>query len=160
MTSERPILYAEDDENDVFLLERACARAGITHPLYHVRDGRSVIDYLTGSGPFAQREPTLLPSLILLDLKMLGKSGLEVLDWIRAQPRFASVPVVMLTSSNLKSDVQTAYDCGANGYLVKPGKPEDLLIMVKSMKDHWLTGDRTLPLEVVKTPPFLDGSFT
>jgi CheY-like chemotaxis protein len=141
MTS-RPILYADDDENDVFLMQRAFSKAGVVNPLCTVQDGREAVDYLAGSGRFADREQHPLPCLMLLDLNMPGKSGLDVLKWLRAQPVTATLPVVVFTSSNQESDIHRAYSLGANGYLVKPGKPDELLTMVKGIKDFWLAQNR------------------
>ena len=75
----------------------------------------------------------------LLDLSMPGKHGLDVLQWIRSQPTLAGLPVIALTSSNQESDIHRAYLLGANGYLIKPGDPDDLIRIVKGMHRHWLS---------------------
>ena len=134
----QPILYAEDEENDVLFLRLAFRDAGIANPLRVVNDGQQAIDYLSGWGPFSDRDLYPLPVLVLLDMKMPGKSGLEVLKWIRMTPVVCVLPVIMLTSSSTESDIHRAYIQGANGYLSKPGNPEQLLAMVKSIKDYWL----------------------
>ena len=142
MISHSPILYAEDDENDSFLTQRAFKQEEIRNPLVIVSDGKAAVEYLAGTGQYANREEHPLPSLILLDLKMPGKSGLEVLEWIRNQPGISVLPVVMLTSSDQESDIHRAYLLGANGYLVKPNKPEEISAMAKAIKDFWLTVNR------------------
>ncbi len=142
MIVEKLVLYAEDDENDVFFMERAFQQAGIEHRLQAVADGKSAIEYLSGTGAYQSREKHPLPCLILLDLSMPGISGHEVLKWVRSQPATCTVPVIVLTSSNQESDIHRAYILGANGYLIKPGKPEELLTMVKGIKDYWLTQNR------------------
>jgi CheY-like chemotaxis protein len=137
-----PILYAEDDENDAFLADLAFKKAEILNRLVVVRDGRSAIEYLAGTGRFANRTEYPLPCLVLLDLKMPRVSGLEVLKWIRGQPRVCTMPVLMLTSSNQDSDVQRAYLLGANGYLIKPSRTDDMLAMAKGIRDFWLILNR------------------
>jgi CheY-like chemotaxis protein len=138
MIKNRPVLYAEDDENDAFFMERAFQLAEIHNPLRIVNNGQLAIDYLSGTGQFADRTQHPAPCLILLDLKMPLISGLDALNWIRSTPLTKTIPVVMLTSSNQDSDVYDAYATGANGYLIKPGKPAELLAMVKAIKDYWL----------------------
>jgi CheY-like chemotaxis protein len=136
------ILYAEDDENDVFLMTRALKQAEIFNPLRIVEDGRLAIAYLEGNRPYEDREKHPLPALVLLDLKMPGKNGLDVLKWIRNTPATSTIPVIILTSSNQDSDIHRAYLLGANSYLVKPGKPNELVHMVKGIRDYWLTQNR------------------
>jgi CheY-like chemotaxis protein len=132
------ILYAEDDENDVFLMQHAFRRAGIENPLQIVTDGQSAIDYLDGRKEFENRNQFPFPKLVLLDLKLPVQSGLEVLKWIRTSPTCCTLPVIMITSSNQDSDIHRAYILGVNSYLVKPGKPDELLAMVNAVRDFWL----------------------
>jgi len=146
MTMQPTILYAEDDENDVFLMERAFRQAGIESPPEVVNDGQSVIDYLSGANGYADREKFPLPALLLLDLKLPSKSGLEVLKWIRSTPSCCTLPVIMLTSSNQNSDIHRAYILGANSYLIKPGKPDELVKMVNTIKEFWLSLNQSSPL--------------
>lgn len=134
------ILYAEDDENDAFLVQHAFAKAGITRPLVIVNSGKAVIDYL--SSHCSNGSATPVPSLVLLDLNMPGTSGLEVLKWIRATPVVSTLVVIMLTSSNQEADIHRAYIQGANGYLVKPSKVDELILMARAIKDFWLTQNR------------------
>ena len=136
------ILYAEDDENDAFLVQHAFAQAAITQRLIVVPDGRFAIDYLASQGAYADREQYPLPRLVLLDLKMPGVSGLEVLQWMRRTPQVSTLVAVMLTSSNQEADIRRAYAAGANGYLVKPGRIEDIITMARAVKDYWLTHNR------------------
>jgi len=137
-----PILYAEDDENDAFLTNLAFEKAGILNRLVVVRDGRSAIEYLAGTGRYANRQEYPLPCLVLLDIKMPRVSGLEVLKWIRCQPNVCTVPVLMLTSSNQDSDIHRAYLLGANSYLIKPSRPAEMLVMAKGIRDFWLVLNR------------------
>ncbi len=138
MMDNCPILYAEDDANDAFFVERAFRLAEIPNPLCIVGTGQEAIDYLMGDGKYSNRAEYPRPCLVLLDLKMPLRSGLEVLEWIRLEQR-AAVPVLMLTSSNQPGDIERAYAIGANAYLIKPGKPTELLTMVKGIKRFWLS---------------------
>src|SRR5262245_28825507 len=116
----QPVLYAEDEDNDVFLMRRAFERAGVENALQVVGDGTKAIQYLSGAGEFADRRRFPMPCLVLLDLNLPRRSGLEVLKWLREQPALQELPVVMLTSSLQDCDIGSAYNLGANGYLVKP----------------------------------------
>src|SRR6266481_2179401 len=98
------ILLVEDDPNDVLLIQRAFQKAGLRAALKVVRDGAQAIDYLSGNGVYAEREKYPLPYLILLDLKMPGTDGFEVLQWVRAEPEIKRLLVVVLTSSVLQED--------------------------------------------------------
>jgi CheY-like chemotaxis protein len=142
MTKTRPILYAEDDENDSFLVTRAVQQAALPNPLVVVPDGAEAIQYLAGAGSYSDRSLHPLPSLAIVDLNLPGKSGFEVLRWIREAEDVKTLPVLILTSSNQESDVQQAYLQGANGYLVKPDGPDDLLAMVKSIQAFWFEQNR------------------
>jgi CheY-like chemotaxis protein len=136
--SEITILYVEDEETDVMLLQHVFTRVGITNLLKTVKDGKEAKDYLAGNAPFADRQAHPLPGLLLLDLNLPYWSGIEVLGWIREQPRLRWLPVVIFTSSRRPDDIVKAYEAGANGYLVKPNSLADLTTMVQSLRDFWL----------------------
>src|SRR5213593_3626425 len=104
------ILLAEDDPNDVLLIERAFQRTHVANSLQVVRDGEEALAYLSRQGPFADRERHPLPVLLLMDLKMPRKSGLEVLEWVRQQPGLKRLPIIVLTSSNQSPDINRAYE--------------------------------------------------
>lgn len=134
----RTILLVEDDSNDTLLLQRAFRRAGITLPLQMVSDGDQAVAYLRGDDQYADRKTYPLPSLILLDLKLPRRSGLEVLQWLRqeAPGPVKEIPVIVLTSSRLSEDVDQAYSLGANSYMAKPsGNYDGLAEMVKSLEE-------------------------
>ena len=145
MNADRVILYAEDDENDAFLFQHALSRADIGRRLVIVPNGRSAIEYLSGTGAYADRTQYPLPSLVLLDVKMPVLSGLDVLKWIRSSPAHAKLAVFMMTSSNEDSDIRRAYSEGVDGYLVKPNKVDDLVQMIRSLEKHWLSQNRSSP---------------
>ena len=97
MNSSLGILLAEDDDNDVLLLKRAFDAAEIQNPLFVAHDGREAIDYLSGAGKFSNRTEFPIPSLVILDLKMPIRSGMEVLQWIRSQPVLRCLPVIIFS---------------------------------------------------------------
>jgi CheY-like chemotaxis protein len=132
------ILIVEDDPNDLLLIQRAFGKARILNPLQSVGNGDDAVAYLAGEGAYADREQHPFPVLVLLDLKLPRRSGLEVLQWIRAQAGLKRLPVVVLTSSKEATDVNQAYDLGANSYLVKPVGFDSLLELVKSLEVYWL----------------------
>ncbi len=132
------ILIVEDEPVNVLMIRRALAKARVANPVQVVEDGDAAVAYLSGAGDYADREQFPLPMLILLDLKLPRRSGLEVLDWRRQQPGLRRIPVVVLTSSRETDDVRRAYDTGANSYLVKPVQFDALLEMVKSLGTYWL----------------------
>jgi CheY-like chemotaxis protein len=138
MTTCGTILLVEDNEDDVFLMTRALNAAHIENPMSVVEDGQQAVDYLSGAGPFADRDAYPLPVIVFLDLKLPIMMGLEVLAWIRADPKFADIIVVVLTSSNEPSDLKEAYRLGANSYVVKPPDADQLLEMARAFKWYWL----------------------
>jgi CheY-like chemotaxis protein len=138
MTTSGAILLVEDNEDDVFLMQRALKNAGIANPLYVVEDGQLAIDYLSGAGDYADRKRFPMPAIVFLDLKLPIKGGFDVLDWIRNRPDLLNLVVVVLTSSNEPSDLRKAYQLGANSYVVKPPTANQLLELAKSFKWYWL----------------------
>ena len=135
MNPPAPILYADDDENDAFLMQRAFRQAALPNPLINVADGHFAIEYLLGA---KSGSSSPLPALVLLDLKMPRKSGFDVLGWMRAEVTTAQIPALVISSSNQETDIYRAYAMGANCYLIKPGKPSDLLAIVVGIKKFWL----------------------
>src|SRR6267142_4910873 len=133
------ILYAEDEPNDVFFLQRAFKLAGLAHLVKSVSNGQNALEYLSGAGPFTDRELHPFPCLVLLDINLPRQSGFEVLEWIRKQPRLKSLPVVMLTSSSHPADMEKARKLAADDYLLKPSDPLKLVELVKSLDDRWLS---------------------
>ena len=131
------ILHVEDDPNDVLLVERAMKKSNAPAVLKAVSDGDKAVSYLKGEEAFGNREQHPLPDLVLLDLKMPRKSGLEVLTWIREQNHFKRLPVVIFTSSKHEQDINRAYDLGANSYLVKPVGFDSLLETLKQVYQYW-----------------------
>jgi CheY-like chemotaxis protein len=137
--SMRPtILVAEDDEDDVLLLQSAFTEAGLTVPLQVANDGEQAIDYLAGAGRFSDRLKHPLPSLILLDLNMPRKSGFEVLSWVRAQPLLKRIPIIVLSSSSQGPHINKAYELGANSYFIKSVNFADFVQRIKLIYKYWV----------------------
>ncbi len=136
--SEYTILLVEDDPNDVLLIKRAFERAGVVNPLSVVSSGEEAVSYLRGDGKYADRKEYPLPVIILLDLKMPRMNGFEFLEWLRAEPEFKKLIVVVLTSSGETPDINRAYETGANSYLVKPVQLDDLIRIVRELHLYWL----------------------
>jgi CheY-like chemotaxis protein len=120
------ILLVEDNEDDVFFMERAFEKASIQRPMHVAKDGREALAYLQAAGKYADRNSYPMPSLIFLDLKLPFVHGFQVLEWIRQQPSISQIPVIVLTSSPEQSDRDKAEALGAQSYLVKPPTPEML----------------------------------
>lgn len=136
------ILLVDDDYNDCTLLRRAFVGAKVLNPLFIVRSGQEALDYLSGLGQYANRAEFPLPDLILLDIKMHGIDGMEVLRWVRSQPGLKSIRIVMLTSSNDIKDVNMAYQLGANSFLTKPVDFERFLEIARTLGGYWLRLDK------------------
>jgi CheY-like chemotaxis protein len=138
MLEKVPILVAEDDDNDIYLMRRACEQAEISNPLTFVHNGQEAVDYLSGRGAFSERAQHPLPGLFLLDLKMPGMDGFDVLAWLRTQRQFDTLPVVVFTSSKLQTDIDRSRDMGVFDYRVKPATFQDLVRLVDDVRKCWL----------------------
>jgi two-component system response regulator len=138
MTSHNPILVADNDKTEVFLLRRAFGKAGLTHILLEVSDGQEAIDYLKGVAQFQNRFLYPLPSLLLLDLEMPGMDGFAVLGWLLTRSDLEALPVVVLSSSNQEPDIKRAKALGADDYVVKPADFDGMRSMAKDLVAHWL----------------------
>lgn len=132
-----PTLLVEDNYNDILLIRRAFRKAKVQIPLTIVSDGDEAILYLQRQGKYADAERFPMPALILLDLKLPRRSGLEVLSWIGQQPSLRRLLVVVLTSSQESIDLDRAYDLGANSYLVKPIDFQDFVRLVELVDAYW-----------------------
>jgi CheY-like chemotaxis protein len=141
MPEKQLILLAEDDENDAFLVRRALEAAGIVTPVYVVLHGDEVIAYLKGVGKYANRAEYPLPSLLVIDLKMPRKNGLEVLQWIRSEDTLRPLRVIVLTGSARADDRNRAYELGANSFLEKPADFKELVTLSKLLYSYWLLTD-------------------
>jgi len=137
MDTPLAILVAEDELGDIFLLQRAFAKAGVASPVHFARDGQEVMDYLNGKPPFDNPITHPLPALLLLDLKLPLVDGFELLEWLRNEPGLQNMIVVVFSSSHNPRDISRAYELGANSYIVKPNNPDDLVGIVRQLQDYW-----------------------
>ena len=136
--AHRAILLVEDNQDDEELTLRALSRNNITNQVQVVRDGQEALDWLEATGPHAGRDPDDVPALVLLDLKLPKIDGLEVLRRLRANPRTALVPVVILTSSKEDRDRASGYQSGANSYVQKPVDFTQFVDAVRQLGMYWL----------------------
>lgn len=132
-------MLVEDDENDVFFMERALKEAQITNPVHLASDGQEAIDYLSGAGPFSDREKHPLPAIVFLDLKLPRKTGHDVLAWLRQSEEHDAVVILVLTTSAEERDIRRAYHLGAHAFLVKPPTPLQLTQLLEGVKAFWFT---------------------
>ena len=138
LPEDRTICLVEDNPDDRFLFERAWRVAGIKNPLRMCADGTQALEYLLGTGSFTDRASHPLPAMILLDIKMPGLSGFEVLDRLRRDEKLRSIPVVMMTASTSPADVSEAYRLGANGFYIKPSSVQELVELLAALRGCWL----------------------
>jgi CheY-like chemotaxis protein len=137
------ILVVEDNEDDAFFMTRVLREMGVVNPVQIVEDGQQAVDYLAGKRAYADRSQYPLPMIVFLDLKLPFISGHDVLGWIRRQPEFEKLVVVVLTSSNEPIDLTRAYRAGANSYIVKPPTPEQLSELAKSFNLKWVRQEKS-----------------
>lgn len=126
-----PILVADDDSNDLFLLRRRLDKAGVRHPIVTFDNGDEIMAFLRAS--IAGEGAGLMPCLIFLDIKMPRRDGFEVLGWLREQKKLKELPVVVLSGSNLPQDRERARQLGATDYVVKPPSPDGLGELVRKL---------------------------
>jgi CheY-like chemotaxis protein len=143
MLNDKFILLVEDEADDVLLIQRAFQKAGMQNLLKIVRDGEQAIDYLDGTGVYADREQYPMPFLVLLDLNMPRTDGFEVLQRVRGEAELKRLLIVVLTSSNQQRDVDRAYELGANSYLVKPVEFDEMVHMIQRFEAYWSEINRT-----------------
>jgi CheY-like chemotaxis protein len=137
MKPDFAILLVEDEENDVLLLKRALKKNGISNQLEAVGNGQDAIDYLLRIRPYEDRARSPYPDVIITDIKMPKKNGLELLQWIKDNPVYRVMPTMVLTSSKDEKDIKQAFYLGANAYFVKPVIFDDLVTLVRRIYDFW-----------------------
>ncbi len=138
MSAQSPILLAEDEGTDAFMVRRGLQKAGLIYPLIVARDGQEALEYLNGQPPYADRLAHPLPGLLLLDLKMPRLSGFEVLAWLAQRPDLRQIPAVILSSSSYEEDIQKALQLGAREYYIKPSSTTELIRILQTLCARWL----------------------
>jgi len=138
MAEQALFLLVEDSEDDALSLRRVFLKANIINPLQVVKSGQEAVAYLSGFGPYANRAEFPLPALVLLDLRMPGMDGFQVLQWIRRQPALEGLRVVVLTASGAAEDINRAYKLGANSFLTKPNTFERFVEVSQALRGYWL----------------------
>ena len=136
---------ADDDSDDCLLAQEALAQIDLEHELHTVQDGEALMDYLYRRGSYTSLKNRSLPGLILLDLNMPRKSGMEALQEIKSDPSLRRIPTVILTTSEMEQDVEQSYDFGANSFVTKSVSFNSLVEVVEEIGKYWL--------EVVQLPP-------
>ncbi len=145
--NRRTILMADDDHEDCQLVGDALKEVGLSHRLLVVRDGEELWDYLRLRGAYCEGRRAPRPNLILLDLSMPCKDGREVLVELKADPRFRSIPVVVLTTSTAEEDIGFCYDMGVNSYITKPATFRHWVTAIKLLTTYWFDLVELPPLE-------------
>ena len=135
---EKHILLVEDNPDDVKLTLRALQKSRIGNRVDVASDGVEALEYLSGSGRFAGRDTSMMPQVVLLDLKMPRMDGLEVLQHLRADEKTRLLPVVILTTSNEERDRIESYKLGANSYIRKPVDFNQFAEAVRQLGLYWL----------------------
>ena len=146
--TDKVILLVEDNPDDELLTLRALRKNDVTGEVVVARDGVEALDYLFGTGAHAGRDTSVMPQLILLDLKLPKIDGLEVLRRLRADERSRLLPVVILTSSREQQDMLEGYGLGANSYVRKPVNFEQFVRAVEQLKLYWLILNEAPPSAV------------
>jgi CheY-like chemotaxis protein len=133
------ILLVEDNADDVLLTRLAFERNRFAGEIVTAADGLEALDYLFATGPYAGRDGTMMPEVVLLDLKLPKLDGLDVLRRIRSDPGTRRLPVVVLTSSNEQRDIVQSYELGANSFVRKPVDFGEFVAAARQLGLYWLT---------------------
>ncbi len=134
---DKPILLIEDSADDALLLERAIRAAGVENRIVTTDTGDDGVCYLKGEGNYTDREKFPLPGVVLVDMKLPGKTGFEILEWMRGRPELRGILVVAVTGYREIGQVQRAYDLGAATFLTKTVSREDVTNLIRGFQGYW-----------------------
>ena len=148
MSQKNVLLLVEDNPDDEELTLLAFEQSAIANEVVVAHDGVEALDYLFSTGMYADRNPSLMPALILLDLQLPRINGLEVLQRLRADPRTKLLPVVILTTSNEQQDLINSYSLGCNSYIRKPVDYDQFITAVQQLGMYWLLINEPPPVPV------------
>jgi len=138
------VVLVEDDPNDAMLIRRAFERTTGEMGFIHLSDGDAAVRYLASEPPYDNRSRSATKLMVLLDIKLPRRSGFDVLRWVRTQPApTCRVPILMLTSSDQKADIDRSFDLGATAYLRKPSRTKLLSEMMSDFKTFWIKWSET-----------------
>lgn len=137
-TKRTVVIIAEDDPDDRLLIKDAIKEAGKQSiDVYFVQDGAEMLDFLYHRGKYKDQSKAPDPELVLLDLNMPKKGGMEVLQEIKSDPRLRAIPVVVLTTSRAPEHIARSYELGGNGFITKPNTYSELVEVMKNLKRYW-----------------------
>lgn len=134
--SVQPILIVEDSDEDFFTTQRAFKKANLKNPVFRCSSGDEALDFLYKRGDYASYDDTK-PGIILLDLNLPGTDGRDVLEEVKKNDEFKTIPIVILTTSSDERDINKCYECGANSYVQKPVDLDSFMDAIKRLKDYW-----------------------
>ena len=140
---KQPILVVEDDPVDQEMIVLAFKRASVENPVITVAHGQEALEFLDARGKFQWRRVSDVPAVIILDLNMPQMDGSEFLRRVKAEERFAAIPIVVLTTSQFERDLTQSYALGASSCLTKPADFEQLVKIAAEVDQHWCRGNRT-----------------
>jgi len=137
-TGMAEILLVEDDPRDAELTLHALKRCGLAHRVEHVTDGQAALEYVASAGEYPKPQPTNLPRLILLDLRLHKINDLHVLRQLKSNEHTKSIPIIALTSSKMAIEIVESYKLGVNSYVIKPTDPSQFEEVVSAIGHYWL----------------------
>ncbi len=137
MTGRSRVLLVEQNPDLVEIISSVIKSASLVDEIYVARDGEEALDFILHEGKYANGEGAPRPDLILMDVKLPRENGLSVLRKIKARPESKGIPTVMLSSSSSPVDIQSAFAEGANSYVIKPSKYNELMDQVERLLHYW-----------------------